>query len=641
MALVTPSRSNVAQITVVFNSGTAKEQALSATVVGDDAVHDLAVLRVVGVTTAPQPITFQGAPELRETMPVVMFGFPLGRLLDQKKKYPAITVNKGSVSSLRGAGDEIDDVQLDIDMNPGNSGGPVVDEKGTLIGVAYAGWKNTNINFAIPVPKLTSLLQGRIDPPAVMESSIVGGRPQIRVRAPATDPLGKLRSPTLLYGLATEVRMPPKKNGNSWPSLAGAKSSPLTLEGTQTTATLDLTPPAGGQFQVIAQVSYQQATGQTVYGEPRVLSLGASKPPPVVAGPIQPAKPAPSTAPVVAPRPSKTPKGEELTKLVADLKSSDEAVRERAASILQQTQALKGMDARAAEKAVLPLLADRNVLVRCAAVKMLADVGGHDSIAPLEKLAKENNIFHSGLARQILASIQKGIDRTTPAAKIDTSSSAVKTPGLLAYWSFEEGEGVQAADASGNGLHAKLVHAGWSDGIRGKSLRLTGKGSYLDFGDSPRLSFAARAPFTIAFWTRTTRSKGTLLSQRNSRDGGALMDVLITEGKAKAQVRQDGNDVFGPTEVNSGPINDGDWHHLALLREGDRIELFLDGVSQGRKSGSLCGGAITTDLRALGAERYWLNHFAFGDPHFEGDMDEFCIFDRVLMAKEIAALALR
>lgn len=97
--------------------------------------------------------------------------------------------------------------------------------------------------------------------------------------------------------------------------------------------------------------------------------------------------------------------------------------------------------------------------------------------------------------------------------------------------------------------------------------------------------------------------------------------------------------MLGPTEVISGAINDGRWHHLELTREGDRIELFLDGVSQERKSGNLSGGAITTDLRALGSERYWSNHFAFGDPHFEGDMDEFCIFDRLLNSDEIAALA--
>jgi hypothetical protein len=233
--------------------------------------------------------------------------------------------------------------------------------------------------------------------------------------------------------------------------------------------------------------------------------------------------------------------------------------------------------------------------------------------------------------------------KTTPRATIQKSPLSKKAPGLLAYWSFDEGEGVRAADASGNQLHATLVNASWTDGIRGKALRLSGQGSYLDYGDSPRLSFAARAPFTIAFWTRTSRARGTLLSQRNSRDGGAVIDVLLADGRAKAQVRQDGNDIFGPTEVSSGIINDGKWHHLALTREGDSIELFLDGISQGKKNGNSSGGTITTDLRALGAERFWINHrtFAFGDPHFEGDMDEFCIFDHVLRTGEVAALAKR
>jgi len=365
------------------------------------------------------------------------------------------------------------------------------------------------------------------------------------------------------------------------------------------------------------------------------------EPPQAGTGPAQPVKP--TSTPLATPRPSQTPKGEELSRLLAELKSSDEAVRERSASILQQTQALKAMDAKAAEQAVLPLLRDSSVFVRCAVVKMLADVGGRESIVPLEKLAKENNLFHSGLARQALASIRNraGIDPPTPPPTGHEPVSDAKSLGLLAYWSFEEGAGVQAADASGNALHAKLVKAGWTDGIRGKALRLSGPGSYLDYGDSPRLSFAAQASFSIAFWTRTTRPKGMLLSQRHDRDGSAVIDISIADGKAKAQVRQDGNDVLGPTEVVSGTISNGEWHHLVLTREGDQIELFLDGVSQGRKSGNLSGGAITTNLRTLGAELYWLSHFAFGDPHFEGDMDEFCIFDRVLKANEIAALALR
>lgn len=394
----------------------------------------------------------------------------------------------------------------------------------------------------------------------------------------------------------------------------------------------------GNQLGIAAATRNQPGAAPT-RPQPGVPPRRQPKPPQAANGPAQPVKPPSPT--LSAPRPSHTPQGEELTKLVADLKSAEEATRERAACILQQTRALKTMDAKAAEKAVIPLAADTNVLVRCAAVHMLGDVGGRDSITPLEKLAKENDVFYSGLARQALASIQGRINPKAPPPTIHELSSTAKTPGLLAYWSFDEGKGEDAKDASRDGLQAKLVNAGWTDGVRGKALRLTGKDSYLDYGDSPRLSFAARAPFTIAFWVRTTQAKGTVLSQRHSRDGGAIIDLLIAEGKVKAQVRQDGNDIFGPTEMLSAAINDGNWHHLALMREGDRIELFLDGVSQGQKSGNLSGGAITTDLRALGAERYWISHrtFAFGDPYFEGDMDEFCIFDRVLKANEIAALA--
>ena len=216
-----------------------------------------------------------------------------------------------------------------------------------------------------------------------------------------------------------------------------------------------------------------------------------------------------------------------------------------------------------------------------------------------------------------------------------------KFPGLLAYWSFDEGKGEQAKDASGNGQLAMLVRARWTDGIRGKALHLDGEGSYLDYSDAPRLNFGAGAPFTIAFWERTRRDQATLLSQRHNRDGGAVIDMVIKNGRVQVQVRQDGNDLFRPVSLDGPFINDDRWHHLALTRVDQRIELFLDGIAHGQNSGGLAGGAITTNLRALGAERYWIerNTPIFGNPHFEGDLDEFCIFERVLKAEEIKSLA--
>jgi sialidase-1 len=189
-------------------------------------------------------------------------------------------------------------------------------------------------------------------------------------------------------------------------------------------------------------------------------------------------------------------------------------------------------------------------------------------------------------------------------------------------------------------MKAKLVNVGRVQGIRGQALSFSGSGSYFDYGDSPRLSFNAKAPFTMAFWVQTRNSKGTRLSHRHSRDGSPVIDILITNSRVSAQVRKDGNEFDLPVQIDGRTINDGAWHHVALTRDGDTLELFLDSVSQGQKSGTAAGGAITTNLRALGSERYWIDRkSAHGDPNFKGSMDEFCIFGRALNAEEITTLA--
>jgi hypothetical protein len=220
-----------------------------------------------------------------------------------------------------------------------------------------------------------------------------------------------------------------------------------------------------------------------------------------------------------------------------------------------------------------------------------------------------------------------------------TPPPVTQFPGLLGYWRFDEGQGTRAADSSGNGLHATVVNGRWVEGVRGKALHLSGPGSYLDYGDSPRLSFAAGAPFTLSLWARTGRARGTLLSQRHNARGGPVIDILLDAGRVTAQVRQDGTDLAAPVTLNGGTAGDGAWHHVALTRDGETLELFLDGVSQGRNRGELSGGAITTNWRALGSERYWTANGSFGDPSFEGSLDEFCAFGRTLRADEVRALA--
>lgn len=146
---------------VIYRSGTGQEVTRQARVIAKDQGNDLAVLEVedtAGVEV--EPLTEGVAP--RETLGLYAVGFPFGEMLSLNEHHPAATITRGSVSSLRrsrlGA---LEAIQVDSAFNPGNSGGPVVDVEGRLLGVAVATILGTNISFVIPWERVEALLDAR------------------------------------------------------------------------------------------------------------------------------------------------------------------------------------------------------------------------------------------------------------------------------------------------------------------------------------------------------------------------------------------------------------------------------------------------------------------------------------------------
>ena len=66
---------------------------------------------------------------------IIITGYPLG-----KKVSAAIKTSKGSVTALAGFGDNYSEFQTDAALNQGNSGGPMMDQKGNVVGVAVANY---------------------------------------------------------------------------------------------------------------------------------------------------------------------------------------------------------------------------------------------------------------------------------------------------------------------------------------------------------------------------------------------------------------------------------------------------------------------------------------------------------------------
>jgi S1-C subfamily serine protease len=123
----------------------------SANVVGMDIYSDIAVIKVDPEVTTLYPVVLGSSSELTVGEPVAAMGNPFG-LSD--------TLTAGIVSSvertMEAAGNYviIDVIQIDAAVNPGNSGGPLVNLKAQVVGVNTAIQSETGtftgIGFAIP-----------------------------------------------------------------------------------------------------------------------------------------------------------------------------------------------------------------------------------------------------------------------------------------------------------------------------------------------------------------------------------------------------------------------------------------------------------------------------------------------------------
>jgi S1-C subfamily serine protease len=192
VGMLSPASQPPRRIEVVINSGEKDERRMTARVVGVDRSSDLAVLDVGSNEGMPKPLTVKPARALRELDKVYVFGFPLGERLGKE-----ITVRPSSVSSMRKRSGVLDKIQVNGGMDPGNSGGPVVDENGHVVGVAVSGIPGRMINFAIPGERVHALLDGGIAAMSIGAPFKEGGEVGVPVLLELLDPCGRIKDMAL------------------------------------------------------------------------------------------------------------------------------------------------------------------------------------------------------------------------------------------------------------------------------------------------------------------------------------------------------------------------------------------------------------------------------------------------------------
>ncbi len=145
-----------------------------ASVVATDDAFDLALLRADPVPAAV-PAQFAAKPA-RLNSDVTVIGYPLPDILG------GLNVTRGAVTSLKGLGGDGVRMQISAPVQPGNSGGPVVNAAGQIVGVVVSkldaqlvqdviGDIPQNVNFAIraEIAKLF-LYQNGVEPVEAVEA---------------------------------------------------------------------------------------------------------------------------------------------------------------------------------------------------------------------------------------------------------------------------------------------------------------------------------------------------------------------------------------------------------------------------------------------------------------------------------------
>jgi hypothetical protein len=252
-----------AVVTVAFDSGTKDERTAKGELLALDPEYDLAVMRVKDVKDLPEPIDFEKERELTETMSVYTFGFPFGKVLATSKGRPTITVSRSAVSSLRENDDgQLAVVQIDGGLNPGNSGGPIVNTQGELVGVAVATIRNSSgIGLAIPAGQLRNMFEGRIG--AVhLAGKLKAENTAAVVEVGVIDPLNKINSVGLHYVGASRVKVNADKDIESLEALPECEKMELTLEKQLASGEIALAR-ASSDKEFLVQAVYTTLGGET------------------------------------------------------------------------------------------------------------------------------------------------------------------------------------------------------------------------------------------------------------------------------------------------------------------------------------------------------------------------------------------
>ncbi len=227
--------------------------------------------------------------------------------------------------------------------------------------------------------------------------------------------------------------------------------------------------------------------------------------------------------------------------------------------------------------------------------------------------------------------------RTVMRAQVTSGSDK-----LIARWKFDN----DANDSAGTNHGSIHGDPAFEAGKLGQAIRLDGD-DYVDCGNASVLNFGT-GDWTLSAWIKTTqtgtegndeqKNRGTIFANGGDMEGGIRIALILNETilDRVALVTDDNKTKIQTTTRTI--VNDGIWHHIIGMRNGDYFQVYVDGKLDA--TGFI---PVGYDLSGVSQHHVYVGVITNNRDnslykHFVGLIDEVCVFACALDANSVNAL---
>lgn len=220
-------------------------------------------------------------------------------------------------------------------------------------------------------------------------------------------------------------------------------------------------------------------------------------------------------------------------------------------------------------------------------------------------------------------------DRVLDENKIKQLESGGIDRGLVAYYKFNEGEGTDVTDSSGNKNTGVLSGALWkteADGCKSDGcLQFDGSNDYVTSTD---IDYGLNNQITVMAWVKFSACSGDgglcYIVSKSKWIGGTPYTLTVSYSKIMFMVN-------GFYQSTTDSYNDGMWHHCAGTIDGTTAKIYVDGSE--RISWQVTPATSNDHKVVIGSDDETPSFRPFN-----GAIDEVRVYKRALSASEIKAL---